>query len=151
MALLNPTFVDAGPRAGQAEHWTITATTSLERLAAFGGVAREDFERWVTLLADLSDVTVVRAFFGRDGFEAFERALLRELPTGRVVSCTFSRTDIETWTDAPLLRDWAAVPSAPGLTEAFERADFVADWFALASTALPTETFAGAWTQASTL
>ncbi len=33
MALLNPSFEDAGTLPGEAEHWTLTATTSLEELA----------------------------------------------------------------------------------------------------------------------
>jgi hypothetical protein len=74
MALLNPTFADAGALPGEAARWTISAVTSLEVLAAFGGAGREDFERWSAFHRALADVTVVRAFFdSRDGFEAFER------------------------------------------------------------------------------
>ena len=74
MALLNPRFVDAGPLPGEAASWTLTAVTSLEVLAAFGAAAWEDFERWTPFLGALTDVTTVRAFFGNDGFEEFERA-----------------------------------------------------------------------------
>ena len=96
MALLNPTFADAGALPGEAARWTISAVTSLEVLAAFGGAGREDFEPWSAFLAALADVTVVRAFFGRDGFEAFERPYLFALPTGRVVACSFGVRDVET-------------------------------------------------------
>ncbi len=69
MALLNPTFDDAGALPGEAAHWTLTAVTSLEVLAGFGTApedAWEDFERWIAFLAALADVTVVRAFFGNE-------------------------------------------------------------------------------------
>ena len=72
MALLNPRFVDAGARPGEAANWTLTAVASLEVLAAFGSAAWEDFERWTPFLGALADVTTVRAFFGNDGFEEFE-------------------------------------------------------------------------------
>ncbi len=86
MALLNPTFADRGAQPGEAARWTITAVTRLEAIAAFGGVGREDFERWSSFLGSLAGLAVVRAFFGRDGFEEFERPLLFTLPTGRVVT-----------------------------------------------------------------
>lgn len=151
MALLNPTFADAGALPGEAAHWTLTAVTSREVLAAFGGVAREDFEGWGELLASLTDVTVVRVFFGSDGFEAFERLFLYELPTGRLVTFPFSGGVVETWTASPLLDDWAAVPSVSGLVEDFARAGFAFDWVNVASAGLPPETFSGTWTHAVTL
>lgn len=36
MAVLNPSFEDAGTLPGDAEHWTLFAVTSLEELAGFG-------------------------------------------------------------------------------------------------------------------
>lgn len=152
MALLNPTFADAGAIPGEAARWTISAVTSLEVLAAFGGVGREDFERWSSFLASLAGLAVVRAFFGRDGFEEFERPFLFTLPTGRVVTCSLSARDVETWTSSsPWLDDWSRVPSTPGLTEPFARTGFVADWSGVGSSAAPTETFSGAWARAATL
>jgi hypothetical protein len=152
MPLLNPTFADAGALPGEAARWTITAVTRLEAIAAFGGVGREDFERWSALLASLAGLTVVRAFFGRDGFEEFERPFLFTLPTGRVVTCSFGGRDVETWSrPAPWLDDWSRVPSTPGLTELFAGPGFVADWSSVVSTAAPTETFSGAWRRAATL
>ncbi len=152
MALLNPTFADAGALPGEAARWNISAVTSLEVLAGFGGIGREDFERWSALISALVDVTVVRAFFGRDGFEEFERPFLFTLPSGRVVTCSFGGSDVETWTrPSPWLDDWSRVPSMPGLSEPFARPGFVADWSGVASAAAPTETFSGVWPRAATL
>ena len=157
MALLNPRFVDPGAQPGEAANWMLTAVTSLEVLAAFGAAAWEDFERWTPFLGALADVTAVRAFFGSDGFEEFERAwansaFLFDLPTGRVVTCMFGGVAVETWTlAAPFLREWAGVPSVPGIVEDFVRPGFVTDWAGVTGVALPTETFSGAWTHAVTL
>ena len=157
MPLLNPRFVDAGAQPGEAANWTLTAFTRLQMLAAFGGAAWEGFERWTRFLGALGDVTTVRAFFGNDGFEEFEKAwansaFLFDLATGRVVSCTFDGRAVETWTlSTPFLRDWAAVASAAGLVEDFVRPVFVTDWAGLTSATLPLETFSGAWTHAVTL
>jgi hypothetical protein len=152
MALLNPTFADAGALPGEAARWTITAVTRVEAIAAFGRVGREDFERWSTFIASLAGLTVVRAFFGRDGFEEFERPFLFTLPTGRVVTCSFGGRDVETWTrPSPWLDDWSRVSSTPGLTELFARTGFVADWSGVGSSTAPTETFSGAWARAATL
>lgn len=157
MPILNPRFVDAGAQPGEAANWTLTAFTSLQMLAAFGGAAWEDFERWTRFLGALADVTTVRAFFGNDGFEEFEKAwansaFLFDLPTGRVVACTFDGRAVETWTlSTPFLRDWAAVVSVAGLVEDFVRPGFIRDWSGVSTAALPLETFSGAWTHAVTL
>jgi len=152
MALLNPTFADAGALLGEAARWTITAVTSLEALAAFGRVGREDFERWSSFLGALADVTVVRAFFGRDTFEEFERPFLSTLPSGRIVTCSFGGGDVETWTrPSPWLDDWSRVPLLAGLTEAFARPGFVTDWSGVSSAAAANETFSSAWPRAATV
>ena len=152
MALLNPTFADAGALPGEAARWTISAVASLEVLAAFSGVGRDDFERWSAFLIALADVTVVRAFFGRDGFEEFERPFLFTLPTRRVVTCSFGGRAVETWArPPPWLDEWSRVPSTPGLTELFARPGFVADWGSVVSAAAPTESFSGAWRRAATV
>ncbi|MCA2980741.1 MAG: hypothetical protein INH37_20940 [Myxococcaceae bacterium] len=152
MALLNPTFADAGALPGEAARWTISAVTSLEVLAAFGGAGREDFERWSAFLAALADVTLVRAFFGRDGFEAFERPFLFALPTGRVVVSSFGVRDVETWArPSPWLDDWSRVPSTLGLLEPFARSAYLADWSSVGDVAAPLEIFSGAWARAATL
>ena len=67
MALLNPTFADAGALPGEAAHWTLSAVTSLQRVAAFGTAGREDFESWTAHLSSLADVVAARGFFGNDG------------------------------------------------------------------------------------
>jgi hypothetical protein len=41
MALLNPSFEDAGTLPGEAEHWALSAVTSCEEVAGFG-TAPED-------------------------------------------------------------------------------------------------------------
>ncbi len=157
MRLLNPRFSDAGALPGEAAHWTIATGTSLEVLAGFGTSGWEDFERWSTLLASLADVTVVRAFYGNAGFEAFEQAwansaFLFELSTGRLVTCSFSGAAVETWALAGgLLSEWTTVPSVSGLAEDFVRPDFVDAWANVPSASLATETFSGTWSHAVTL
>lgn len=157
MALRNPTFADAGALPGEAAHWSLSAVTSLQRLAAFGPAGREDFESWTAHFASLADVVAARGFFGNDGFDDFERAwansaFLFELPTGRLVTCAFGGASVETWTlPAPLLTDWAVVPSLAGIVEDFVRQGYVDDWAALSAAALATETFSGTWAHAATL
>src|SRR5690606_25886080 len=66
LAVLNPSFEDAGLLPGEAEHWTLASVASLEAIAGFGAdpeLAWEGFERWVALWLALEDVPVVRAFF----------------------------------------------------------------------------------------
>jgi hypothetical protein len=77
MAILNPSFEDAGALPGEAEHWALSAVTSLEEIAGFGTApeeAWEDFERWFELLDSIDDVVVVLAFFDSalKGYEEFE-------------------------------------------------------------------------------
>ncbi len=123
MALLNPSFEDEGALPSEADHWTLTAVTSLEVLAGFGTApedAWEDLERWFTLLASLDDVTVVLAFFDTvaEGHEDFEEGwanavYLHELPPAQLVTCAFGGgavEDCETgWSNVPYLRNWALV------------------------------------------
>jgi hypothetical protein len=157
MALLNPRFADAGASPGLAAHWTLTAVTSLQVLAGFGGTAREDFERWSPLLASLEDVTVVRAFYGDDGSEDFKQAwensaYLVELADGRLETCPFGEAAVETWPPAtPFLRDWESAVSVDGLTEDFVWPDYVFIWADVVSAALQTETFSGVWSHTVTL
>lgn len=158
MPLLNPTFADAGAQPGQAAHWVLTASTNRQRVARFGdGRGREDFEAWSLFVAELAAPSVVRDFFGRDGFEVFEggwanSAFLVELPTGRVVTATFAGAAVETWSPpTPLLDDWSATPSVAGLAEDFAPPVWAEDWGQLVSVGLATETFSGAWSQATNL
>ncbi|MBX3249394.1 MAG: hypothetical protein KF901_19615 [Myxococcales bacterium] len=142
MALLNPSFEDAGALPGEAEHWTLTAVTSLEVLAGFGVAPEdgwEDFERWYARLASLDDVTVVLAFFDSalKGFEEFESGwanvvYLYELPPAQLVTATFdgnAAEDCETgWSNVPYARDWADVASATGVFDGEPREDFEDEW-----------------------
>lgn len=180
MALLNPSFEDEGALAGEAAHWTLTAVTSLEAIAGFGAApeqAWEDFERWLDLAADISDVLTSRAFldFSVNGYEAFSQgwgvgAFLLELPPAQVVPATLGPDDIETyesgWSNASYLRDWRQATTATGVFDAEPREDFedrwrsnegfAWSWAAVVSTAAAfdagaVEGFSGTWTTMSTL
>ena len=66
MALLNPSFEDAGALPGEAAHWTLTGVTSREVIAAFGAAradAFESFERWFSFLDVLAPSSTVLALF----------------------------------------------------------------------------------------
>lgn len=142
MALLNPSFEVEGARPGEADHWTLTAVTSAQRIAGFGSaptIAWEDFERWFTLSTDLGTVSTARAFFNgaRDGFDAFERGwslgvFLWELPPAQAVPASFGSSDVETceagWRNEPFLRDWSEVTSVAGLFDAEPLEDFEEQW-----------------------
>lgn len=142
MAVLNPSFEDAGAFPGEAEHWTLTATTSVEELAGFGAMpenAWEDFERWFDLLASIDDVTVVLAFFDSalTGYEAFatgwsNTVYLYDLPPAQLVTATFDGTaaeDCETgWSNVPYARAWAEVTSAAGVFDGEPAEDFEDGW-----------------------
>ena len=142
MALLNPSFEDAGLLPGEAEHWTLTASTSIEVLAGFGTApedAWEDFERWYALLASLDDVTVVLAFFDSalKGYEEFESGwanvvYLYAFPPAQLVTATFDGNDVEDcetrWSNVPYARDWSGVVSATGVFDGEPREDFEDQW-----------------------
>lgn len=152
MVLENPSFEDAGSSPGEAAHWTLTAVTSLEVLAGFGGDPEEgweDFERWSTLLASLDDVTVVLAFFDSalKGYEEFESGwanlvYLYELPPAQLVACAFGGGAVEDcgtgWNNEPYLRDWAVVTAATGVFDGEPREDFEDQW-------RENESFASTW------
>jgi hypothetical protein len=142
MALLNPSFEDAGTLPGEAEHWALSAVTSREGIAGFGTApedAWEDFERWHTLLDSLGDVTVVLAFFDSalKGYEAFESGwanvvYLYDLPPAQLVTCAFGGGAVEDcesgWSNLPYLRDWALVTTATGIFDGEPREDFEDQW-----------------------
>jgi hypothetical protein len=142
MPLLNPSFEDAGALPGEAEHWTLTAVTSLEVLGAFGTApedAWEDFDRWYALLDSLDDVTVVLAFFDSalKGYEAFESGwanvvYLYELPPAQLVTCAFGGGAVEDcesgWSNVPYAREWADVAAATGVFDGEPREDFEDGW-----------------------
>jgi len=170
MALLNPSFEDAGARPGEAAHWTLTAVTRLEVLAGFGvpKEACEDFERWYVWRASLSDSAVALAFFSgqREGFEAFSRgwdndAFLFELPPAQLVPHLFEGQAVETWGQGLFLKDWTDVTSMAGLFRDSPREDFDDEAFAwrwedvtargaLFNTTQPSEDFDTGWPVAAT-
>nr|BDT32011.1 hypothetical protein MFMH1_16800 [Myxococcus sp. MH1] len=175
MALLNPSFEDAGARPGEAAHWTLTAVTRLEVLAGFGvpEEACEDFERWYVWRAALSDVPVALAFFSgqREGFEAFSRGwdndgFLFELPPALLVPHRFEGNIVETWGQGPFLTDWVDAASVEGLFSDSPREDFGQRWHtneayawrwedvtargAFFNTTQPTEDFDTGWPLAAT-
>ena len=118
MAILNPSFEDAGTLPGEAEHWALSAATSLEEIAGFGTApeeAWEDFERWFELLDSIDDVVVVLAFFDSalKGYEEFESGwanvvYLYDLPPAQLVTATFdgnAAEDCESgWSNVPYAR-----------------------------------------------
>jgi hypothetical protein len=157
MALLNPSFEDAGTLPGEADHWTLTSKTSLQEIAGFGSTpeeAWEDFERWFDLLASLDDVTVVLAFFDSafKGFEAFESGwdnavFLYDLPPAQLVAA-----QIETlWSNVSFARAWPDVASVAGMFNGKPHEDFElqADAWSWSSPPL-VEDFESAWTRATT-
>ncbi|MCL2726694.1 MAG: hypothetical protein FWD69_19925 [Polyangiaceae bacterium] len=141
MALLNPSFEDAGTLPGEAAHWTLTAVTSLEELAGFGTApeeAWEDFERWFERLASPDDVIVVLAFFDTlKGYEAFESGwdnvvYLYELPPVQLVSATFDGHDAEDcesgWSNVPYAHEWSDVAGMTGMFGTEPREGFEEKW-----------------------
>ena len=142
MAILNPSFEDAGAHPGAAEHWTLQTFTGLRRIAGFGPVphrAWEDFERWSELLDDFDGLTVAIAFFDplAEGVEDFEESwdndlYLTELPTGQVVTASFGGGAVEDmedgWSNVPYATAWEDVASVAGLFDAEPREDFEEQW-----------------------
>ncbi len=166
MALLNPTFQEAGPTPGSAKAWRIVASVRAERLAAFGPSperAREDFERWGTLLQAFPAVgSLVLAFFdkkpqGRETFEGWTSgAFLDELGPALLKAALFAGKPVDTmdWGE-PLHTTWDDVtpiggPLGADGIEAFE------SWAlpttpTFAATALGAETFEATWALMTTL
>ena len=169
MALLNPSFEDAGMLPGEAAHWKLSAVTRLEEIAGFGTApedAWEDFERWFEFLATIDDVLVVLAFFDSalKGYEQFESGwdnavFLYELPPAQLVTATFdgrAAEDCETgWSNVPYAREWSEVASVTGVfggepIEDFRLRSYVSIWSEVPSSAAPIENFESAWTRATT-
>lgn len=142
MAVLNPSFEDAGSLPGEAAHWTLTAVTTLETLAGFGvdpAEGKEDFELWGERLASLDDVLVTRAFFDAAtlGYEAFENGwanavYLQELPPALAVVCPFGGSDAEAfamgWNNVPYVRDWALLLASAATFGGDALEDFEEAW-----------------------
>ena len=180
MALLNPSFEDAGALPGEAAHWTLTAVTSREAIAAFGAApaeAFESFERWFPFVDVLAPSSTVLAFFdgAREGFEDFEEAwanslYLREFQPAVLVAflTPAPETFDATWESAGYFHAWGAITSAaasfgPSTAETFEDhwrgsdafardlASVTTDVARFAPGAKPLEAFETAWTHATTL
>src|SRR5690606_6228036 len=129
MAILNPSFEDAGAAPGEAEHWTIVTVTSLERIAGFGPAphrAWEDFERWFDLLLAFGPGQLALAFFDpiAEGFEDFEEAwandlYMTELPAGQVITAPFGGGAVEDmesgWPNVPYTTAWEDVAAVVGM------------------------------------
>jgi hypothetical protein len=142
MALANPSFEDAGALPGDAAHWTLTAHTSREAIAAFGAAppeAFESFERWFAFVDALAGVTTVIAFFdgGRDGDEDFEEAwanslYLREFQPAVLVPLhtPAAETFDANWSGAAYFLAWGAAPSDAATFGAHGIEDFEAHWHA---------------------
>jgi hypothetical protein len=156
MPLENPSFEDEGTNPGEAQGWTITASTSLEKIAGFGdpATAYEDFERWYEHVATLDDVDAVRAFFGiLDGFEAFERGwdnnlFFTEFELVQLLAASFNPTpntaQVETfetnWANVPYLTEYPLVspPLTAGVFSTATAERFEANWKS-------NETFTTSW------
>jgi hypothetical protein len=180
MALLNPSFEDAGALPGAAAHWTLTAVTSREAIAAFGAApaeAFERFERWFSLVSVFAPSSTVLAFFdgAREGFEDFEEAwanslYLREFQPAVLVPLLTPAPETfdATWRNAGYCHAWGAIASAaasfgPSTAESFEdhwrgNEAFARDLASVATDvarfepgAKPLEAFETAWTHATTL
>jgi hypothetical protein len=140
MAILNPSFEDAGASLGEAEHWTLHTVASLERIAGFGPAphkAGEAFERWFDLLDDFDGLTMAIALFDpfAERHDDFEEAwnndiYLFELPTGQMVTAPFgggAAEDLEAgWSNVPFATSWAEATAVTGQfdsepCEAFEK------------------------------
>jgi hypothetical protein len=142
MAVLNPSFEDAGALPGQAEHWTLVAVTSAERIAGFGPApheAWEGFERWYALLDGLDDVVTVLAFFdalteGREDFdEGWANDLfLVEMPPAQLVTAPFGGGAVEDmedgWDNVLYATVWEDVAGLAGLFDGEPREDFEEQW-----------------------
>lgn len=142
MAIQNPSFEDAGALPGEAEHWTLHTTASLERIAGFGPSpyeAWEDFERWFELRDDFDLLTIAIAYFDLvdERQEDFEEGwsndiYLLELPTGQMVTALFGGGEVEDletgWSNVPYATTWDAVASVVGIFDGESREDFEDQW-----------------------
>ena len=142
MAILNPSFEDAGAQPGEAEHWTIQTVAGRERIAGFGPApheAWEGFERWFDLALVFADGDLAIALFDplAEGYEDFEDAwdndlYLTELPTGQIVTAPFGGGAVEDmedgWSNVPYATAWEEVAGVIGLFDAEPREDFEESW-----------------------
>ena len=142
MAILNPSFEDAGPEPGLAEGWTLATSVAGQRIAGFGPPpfdAWEGFERWFELLLDFAPGSLALAFFDplAEGYEDFEEAwnndlYLTELPSGQVVTAPFGGGAVEDmedgWSNVPFATGWGDVTAVTGIFDGEPREDFEDAW-----------------------
>ena len=146
MAVLNPSFEDAGLLPGEAEHWTLRTLTSRELIAGFGPppsggpeLAWEDFESWIPLWRTLEAVSVVLAFFDAapEGLEDFEETwendlYLLEMPPAQLAAAALGPSDVEDcetgWDNEPYLTSWAEVAGQVGVFDGELGEDFEDHW-----------------------
>lgn len=142
MAILNPSFEDAGLEPGLAEHWTLATAVAGQRIAGFGPPpldAWEGFGRWFELLLDFEPGALALAFFDplAEGHEDFDEAwnndlYLTELPSGQVITAPFGGGAVEDmedgWSNVPFVLDWSAVTAATGMFDGEPREDFEDVW-----------------------
>lgn len=142
MAILNPSFEDAGVYPGEAEHWTLVAYTSLERIAAFGPIpyqAWEDFERWTEFMEYFGPGDLSVAVFDplAQNYEDFEEywdndTYLFELLPGYIASASFGGKAVEDaedgWENDTYFMYWSEVSSVAGLFDGEPYEDFERLW-----------------------
>lgn len=142
MAILNPSFEDAGAEPGAAQHWTLSTSVAGQRIAGFGPTpheAWEGFERWFELFVSFPPGALALAFFDpiAEGFEDFEEAwsndlYLTELPSGQVITAPFGGGAVEDmedgWSNVPFTTDWSAVTAVTGIFDGEPREDFEDEW-----------------------
>lgn len=142
MAILNPSFEDAGAEPGQAAQWTLVTSAGRERIAGFGPAphqAWEGFERWFDLLPAFGDGSLALAFFDPLGeaIEDFDEAwandlYLTELPPGQVITAAFGGGAVENledgWANDAYATSWDEVAAVVGQFDAEPREDFEEQW-----------------------
>lgn len=142
MAILNPSFEDAGAEPGTAEHWTLATSVAGQRIAGFGPSPHrgwEDFERWFELRLSFVPGSLALAFFDpiAEGFEDFEEAwsndlYLTDLPSGQVITAPFGGGAVEDmedgWSNNPFAMDWSGVTAVTGIFDGEPREDFEDEW-----------------------
>jgi hypothetical protein len=142
MTILNSGFETAGQQPGEAEHWILVSSTSLESIAGFGPLPLlgwEGFDRWHEHLNELDDSELVLAFFDPavEGYEDFEQAwdndlYLTDLPTGHVVAAEFHGGTVEDledgWDNVPFAWSWGDVIEAAAIFDGEDRENFEDGW-----------------------
>jgi hypothetical protein len=145
MALLNPSFEAAGALPGEAQHWTLSAVTSLESIAGFGRGPRACMARTSNAgsccsgRARRTSPSCWRVLRHRaEGYEDFEEGwanavYLRELPPAQLGDVRLRWRHRRALRDrggatCAYLRDWALVPAGAGVFDGEPVEDFEDQW-----------------------